>query len=404
MAFDRAAASAVLKDHYQPAIREQLNTNVFLTSQIQRTKKGVEGQEAVLALHTGRNSGVGARKENGTLPTAGQQAYTTARVPVKYNYGRLQVSGPVIESMKSDTGSYTRAIGSESRGLTNDLMRDRNRQLYTTSKGAIAAVTSGTSTTVFDVTDEAEARRLEPGMVVDIYSSAFVLQDSNAVIASVDVAATEVTVASALGGIPSAGDIIVRAGVVPTAVTSKATEDAQDEIHGLDDIISDSEWLHGIDPSATPLWKSYVVNAGAAPSDTVIGAAMDQAFLNSGEDVDLLIGSHKGATAFAATQVSQKRHTNTQTLNGGWEALTVQTGRKQLALYPERDCPDATMYGVATAHICQWVMADWQFMDLDGSVLHRIGNTDAYESTMFCYDEMGTDKRNAHFKITGLTV
>jgi len=49
-------------------------------------------------------------------------------------------------------------------------------------------------------------------------------------------------------------------------------------------------------------------------------------------------------------------------------------------------------------------MSDWSFMDRDGSVLSRVANTDAYEATLYKYHELGTDKRNAHGKLTGLTV
>src|SRR5213596_2734850 len=111
-------ADSALKEDYQPAIREQLNNKVFILSQIEKNSKDVEGRRAVLSLHTSRNSGVGARAELGTLPTAGNQGYVEERVGMRFNYGRLQVSGPVIRGMKSNAGSFTRAVDSETKGLT----------------------------------------------------------------------------------------------------------------------------------------------------------------------------------------------------------------------------------------------------------------------------------------------
>src|SRR4051812_170585 len=97
-------ADAALKEDYQPTIREQLNNSSMLLNQIERNSKDVEGRRAILSLHTNRNSGVGARAEGGTLPTAGSQGYTEERVPLRYNYGRIKLTGPVIRAMKSDKG------------------------------------------------------------------------------------------------------------------------------------------------------------------------------------------------------------------------------------------------------------------------------------------------------------
>lgn len=131
---------------------------------------------------------------------------------------------------------------------------------------------------------------------------------------------------------------------------------------------------------------------------------MDDVYLDSGEDISLIVTSHKAARAFAATQKSQKRHQNTQDLNGGFKALTVQTGRGQVALWPERDCLDDVAFLLNTSHLTEWVMADWSFMDRDGAVLNRVANTDAYEATTYRYHEFGTDRRNAHGKLVSLTV
>lgn len=413
MALDFSAASAALKEDYQPAIREQLNQNVMLLAQVETNTADVEGEEAVLSLHTGRNSGVGARAESGTLPTAGQQAYTKARIPVKFNYGRIQVTGPIIEGMKSDRGSFTRAIDSESKGIVADLKRDVNRQCYTPSTGIIGTVTAVSTNTVTFAT-EAEVRRLEVGNSYDFYDGDYLADDQDEVLVSVDISAKTATF-TGLSGV-DAGDWVVRAGVVPVAISSKATEDNANEIHGLEDIVTDgtstaghsggiaSPWLHGIDGSSTTIWSSYQSAVSAAPTDSVFEEAMDEVYLDSGQDVDLIVTSHKASRAFAATQKSQKRYVNNLDLQGGFKALSVQTGRGEVALYPERDCLDDVAFLLSTANLTHWVMSDWSFMDRDGAVLSRVANTDAYEATLYKYHELGTDKRNAHGKITDLTV
>ena len=415
MALDFSAASSALKDDYQPAIREQLNNSLMLLAQVETNTADVEGTEAVISLHTGRNTGVGARAESGTLPTAGQQAYSTARIPVKFNYGRIQITGPIIEGMKSDRGSFTRAIDSESKGIVADLKRDVNRQCYTPNTGVVGTVVSVATNTVTFAT-EAEVRRQEVGQSFDFYDGDFASDDTGEVVASRDVSAKTVTY-TGLGGV-DAGDWVVRSGVTMggAAITSKATEDAAQEIHGLEDIISDAVgtagtsdgqapvWLHGISGTATTIWASSQTDSVGVPTDSAFEAICDEVNLESGEDIDLGIVSHKGARAYANTLKTQKRFTNTVDLKGGFSAITFQTGRGEVALWAERDCLDDVAFLVNTSHLTHWVMSDWSFMDRDGSVLNRVSATDAYEATLYKYHELGTDKRNAHGKLTGLTV
>src|SRR5262245_58398110 len=102
MAFTRTTADPVLKEFYLPLVRQILNSKVFLLTQVEPNSQDVEGRRAVLAINTGRNSGIGARAENTTLPTAGQQGYSEERVTLKYNYGRIQLTGPAIRSTQSD--------------------------------------------------------------------------------------------------------------------------------------------------------------------------------------------------------------------------------------------------------------------------------------------------------------
>lgn len=254
------------------------------------------------------------------------------------------------------------------------------------------------------------------GNSYDFYDGDYASDDTGEVLVSVDISAKTATF-TGLSGVDT-GDWVVNAGVTMggAAITSKATEDATQEIHGLEDIVSDAAgtagtsdgqapvWLHGIDGTATTLWQSYESAVSAAPTDSVFEQAMDEVNLASGEDVDLIVVSHAGARAYAATLKSQKRFSNTVELKGGFSAITVQSSRGEVPLWAERDCLDGVAFLLNTACLTHWVMSDWAFMDRDGAVLNRVANTDAYEATLYKYHELGTDARNRHGKLTGLTV
>jgi len=81
-----------LKINYLPVIREQLNHSTILLDKLQRNERDVQGKRWQLVAHYMRNSGVGGGSETG-LPTAGYQNYKNPYGNVRYNRGRISVSG-----------------------------------------------------------------------------------------------------------------------------------------------------------------------------------------------------------------------------------------------------------------------------------------------------------------------
>lgn len=81
-----------LKIDYLPVVREQLNFDTILLNKVQRNERDVSGSRWQLVAHYQRNSGIGAGSETG-LPTASEQKYKNPYDEVKYNRGRIQVSG-----------------------------------------------------------------------------------------------------------------------------------------------------------------------------------------------------------------------------------------------------------------------------------------------------------------------
>ena len=61
---------AILKTQYLGPIREQLNSSSVLYSRLEKNEDSVVGKNFTIPLHYGRNEGVGARAEGGTLPDA----------------------------------------------------------------------------------------------------------------------------------------------------------------------------------------------------------------------------------------------------------------------------------------------------------------------------------------------
>lgn len=400
MALTLSTADAALKEDYQPAIREQLNNSIMFLQQIERNSKDVQGRRAVLSLHVRRNNGVGARGESGALPSAGNQKYAEERVPLRYNYGRIQISGPTIRAMRSDEGAFIRALDSETEGVTNDLRRDVNRQLFGTSDGVIVTVGAGSSTTVVTFATTATAvqkRQIEVGMLVDIgtsspFNSVGVAREVTAV------TSTNFTVSPPFAAAPASADSVVRSGAGGSGT-------AQKELTGIQTIVASSGTLFNVDPTVEPIWVSTVNSNGGTLrqlTDVLFANLAHSVAIAGGMDFDFAITTDGVHRSYSQGLTAIKRSVNTLDLKGGYKALSISAGGGEIGLIWDRDAPGAKLFGLNTSHLTQHEMSDWEWMDEDGAVLSRVSGVDAYEAVLFKYHELTTDKRNAHGLISDL--
>lgn len=413
-----STVDAILKDDYKDYI-DQLNQATFLLSQIETRRDTVTGRIARHAIHLGRSSGVGARGENGTLPTAGNQAYATVPVPVRYVYGRIQLSGPTIRQAVTDRGAFVDALDAEMSGIRRDAMKDVNRQLWGTSNGVIAqcGTTSSSTTVVLAASTGSTALRnlfFDGGMVVDIGTVASPATVASArTITAVDEANKTVTISGA-GISTTSSHFIFRTGAGGASNNSGQPGDGQIELTGVQTIVDDTAVLHTINPASQPKWKAYVNSNGGtnrAVTETLITGSIMKALINSGKKPTLLVSSEGVHMSVANLFLSLKRNMEQTQLKGGYAGIQYyspsvsgQGDEGPTVLYADFDCPNNRLYGInPESLVWHQVGEGWQFMDLDGAVMNRKPDIDAYEATLTCYAELACKQRNSHFVIRDLT-
>ena len=390
------AADAALKEDYEPLMREQVANAGVAYSQLTKNTRDVEGRRAILSLHVSRNVGVGGRAELATLPTAGKQGYREERVPVFTNYGRMALSGKVIRAMRSDKGSFVRAVTSEMKGLRTDMREMVSRQSWNRSTKDLAqcgVTTASTTVTLDSSTGQSEMLGFEQDMLVDIGTVASpTAVVAAAKIVSVDIANRTITIDSS----------------VTTATTNYvfvAGENGE-EITGLRQIIDNTGTLHNVDPATTERWKSQVDDNGGTPrsfTDTLLERMVHNIEIFGGATPDVAFCSYAGQEAYAAQFKTQKQFLTTD-LKGGYKGLTVNVGSTELALTADKWCPDTQCFVASTENLYEYKGSDWEFMSEDGAILHRLANQDGYEATLYLDHEVATDKRNAHGVIKDLSV
>ncbi len=418
MAATLSTVDAILKDDYKEFL-DNLNEANFILSQVETRKDTVQGRIARHAVHLGRSSGVGARAESGTLPTAANQSYATVPVPVRYIYGRIQLSGPTIKQAVSDRGAFIDALDAEMEGIKKDAMKDVNRQIWGTSNGVIAqcGTTSSSTTVVLASTTGSTALRqlfFDGGMVVDIGTIASPATIASArTVTAVDETNKTITISGA-GISTTSSHYVFRTGAGGASSNTGQPGDGQIELTGLQTIVDDSAVLHTIDPSSQPKWKAYVnSNSGTNRSvtESLITGSIMKVLTNSGKKPSLLVSAEGVNLAISNLLLSLKRNMEQTQLKGGYAGIQFYSpsvsgkgDESPTALYADFDCPNNRLYGINPDVLVFHQVGDgFQFMDMDGAVMNRKPDLDAYEATLYMYGELACKQRNAHFVIKDLT-
>lgn len=400
-----AAADAILKEVYEPGINDQLNNDVVALRRIERTSEGVTnqvgGKYVVFPIHVRRNSGIGARREDEDLPNAGRQGYARAQVNLRYQYGRLRLTGQALALANENFQAFASVLEEETSKIRDDLAKDLNRQVYGNGDGTIATITGALSGSTAPV-DEGVIW-LQEGMVVDtgtISNGVVTVVAENKIVDQVDLENGTVDLTGGTGT-PASGHVIVRAG----NARSGATDDDQREWTGLGALVGAGDELFGIDGSTEAVWNSVLDDNGGSPrplSESLLILNADKVRAK-GSYPTVMFMNLGVRRAYFNLLTQQRRYTNTQTFEGGFSGLAFTTDKGDIPMVVDTDCPGGTIYGLNEKRIKVYRDADWGYMDRDGSRWARDANKDAYNATLFQYSELGTHRRNSHFKITDIT-
>lgn len=380
-----------LKHFYTPVIREQLANANILWNKIVRNSDSMVGDEVYMTLHTGRNQGIGARAELADLPTAGQQAYEQVKFPLKYNYGRIQVTGQVIRQSRDNAGAYASALKSEVQGVVTDLKRDLNRQIFGDGTGKLATCAScSTKTFTVDTT-----KYLEVGMPVDIIVASSGATSNgvvNTTISAVD-SATTFTTADA----PSSA-----AGIDGTYAVYR-TGSRSNEVMGIGGIVAATGTYLGVNraTAGNEYWQSYVKTSAGSISELMLQTLFDEIEENGGDPAKIMFITTYGVRrAYQSLLTATKRYISTMDLDGGYKALDYN-GKP---LVVDKDCPAGVLYGLDLSRLTIFNTGeDFTWMDKDGNMLSRVANKDAYEAVLVHYVELACDRCNVQGKISGIT-
>lgn len=387
-------ATNILKEIYEPRIREQMQNLTKTAKRLEQTSEGVTsevgGKYVKFPVHVKRNQGIGARNEMEQLPSAGNQGYAAATVGLTHLYGQVRLSGQSIELAKSNFQAFASVLDQEVNGIKTDLAKDFNRQVYGTSVGALVTASAGYAVNTFPTTN---TQYIEVGQIIDIYDSTGVTQRATGrTITAVTKNTSFVFDGAAVPG-GAINDIAVRVG------------NLNREVIGLQQIVAATGILFGINPATEPLWAS-VENANGGVnrplSESLMTRMVDDIYANGGNTTAIFttLGVRR---SYANLLTQQRRFTNTTKFEGGFSGLAFTTDSGDIPMVTDVDCQPNRMYFLNEKEVKIYREADWSYMDRDGSMWQRVANFDAYDATQFKYCQFGTHRRNSHGIIKDVT-
>jgi hypothetical protein len=408
-------ANDVLKTFYLGPVRRMLNNQTFFWSRLDRDGSTVsaDGKTFTVPFNHQRNTSAGIGvAENGTLPAADAQGYTSGIVPNKYTYGRFQVSGPVIRATKTSAGAFIKAVRSEIEGLTRDFKKAMNQQVHSDGSWALGYKTDTTNTSPFAIDDllgNAFTYLGTKAVTVDIIATADnVTKRATALVVTLSTEnAASFNVTFSAGSITgsAAGDYLVYANTLGLQMMGLAGI-----IDNVDPVIpsggGSKTGLHGLAVASNAFWKAQVVGADSSKQDLrfpLMQRVLSRIELNSdyeAGDVKMIIGSPFMRDKYVELCSNERRAVNTMTLDGGFEAVSYNG----IPVFGDAESKHNRFYFVVPDTLKLFRTSDFDWMDADhpGTILSRVSGKDAYEAVMFHYGDLGTVARNGNGVLKGI--
>jgi len=398
---------AVLKEFYEGAVRETVNNQVQMFRVLDESDREWAGRHVRFPLHTQRNSGVGARGESGTLPTAGNQAYSEVRISATYQYGRVQFTGQVIAAGKN---AFVGAAQAEMQGLVDDLTVDLGRQTWGVGDGRIAQVgADGASASAislfnrFQKPGQPGGRYLTAGQSIDLGTVASpTAQASSQAVVSVALSSNPATTVDTL----TISDSTVTVSQSDTFVFNRGAGGSGVEmmgIQGLIDVFTESNiWgsnafagttIQNVNRQTVAAWNATIL--GNSQTERIIDGnlmqvAFDKIHTDTGKEADMIMGHHEVVRAFLDSVSGDRRYVTNgpaPKFDGGHSGLSYNG----VAIERDRLAPFNSLLIFNKMALKMYTLLDLEWADDDGSILSRVSNQDSYEAYMRCYKNIGLD-------------
>lgn len=361
-------------------------------AKIDKNSKNVVGEDIKFALQYGRHGGIGARGESDDLPAPSPRQYKQGITSTKNLYGRISFSEKLMKISKNNAASFADQVSTQMEDITVDIRDMMRRNFMSKSDGIMGqvktAVTAGKNVVV-----KGKIKTFYVGQVVDFFTLAGTTQTKTAeakMIVDVDYATNTISFADNVT--VGADDYISLAG------------NYGKELIGLKEILTKDSTIYGIDRSKNKWYNPFVFDKKTGGNTVAFNSlylqeAIDEIEDFVGEKPDFITcdaGIHR---AYMAEQLTYKRNIEYTKIDGGVEIVSYN----KIPISKEKYMDPNTLYLINTKDLTLAQVADWGWMDADGSILSRVAEKAAYEATLTKYADLICRRPSAQALITGIT-
>ena len=367
---------AELKNFYQGPIVDQFSEDVPIYRGAEKIKQGWSGLQVIRPLRVIKNMGIGAVADNGTLPAIGRQTTVQAIIAAKFNYLRFGVTGPMIKSSQSDTGSFVRTAAYELEMGYKDLMNDVNRQEGWSGGGQLATMSASASGSASITIAGREAvepalKFVDVGLVFDITDGTNIKASGVVVNAITTGTATSATAVLSLNQAVTclSTDYLIRSGTLGNEVQGILT--------ALD---GGTTTIYNVNRSSYISYTGNVNNlAGSQLTLNQIQFAYNEGMRRGGAKYSAIYSDFPSLQMYQKLLTPDKRYSNTTKGDGGFANKDkFYMEFNGIPWVADKDCPQRVFILPEDA-FKNYVLAEMEFADETGSMYIAQTSTDAFE-------------------------
>ena len=383
MTMTMAKAQEALKLFYLPSVQYQLNTANPVLSMIERDKQSVVGSEIRMALRYGRSGGVGNRADDGDLPTPNSRKTKQAKWDTKNIFARIAITDKTMKSSRSKEGAFISLLEADLDDAMADAKDNMARQVFGDGTGIMTKTkANGTATTTLLVDS---VQYMAEGQLVDVLDASGNAKATNREVIVVDDVANSITISGA-GITTAATDIVTIAG------------NYGQELTGFGAVFKQNNTLYGIDRSVNKWFNPTTHALNGEISEVAIQKQIDDVDRKAGGKTNFLLSSYGVRRAYQELQLANKRITDVMKLEGGFDAISYNG----IPFVVEKYAKAGTLNGLDLSTWRLYHIEDWNWLEEDGAVLHRVSGKAIWEATLARYCDIGCSKPRGNFEMTGI--
>jgi hypothetical protein len=410
----------LFKEDYGPAIVNELNDATPELDLFEKVENAsFVGMEHIETVRVNRNRGCYFGVEGGPYPTAGQTQLERLRIPMRYQWGSIQVTKQLLLASRSDEGALTRGLSMEMDGMRTGMRINRNYAIWGDGR-AVRALVNGAANAAIQTLDAPGgfagatngSRFLNVGDWVAYVipaTGAFRLAASSQIIA-MNAAGTQITLEAADN--TTDNDYVVKVYGNDAALVN-ADSDYMHAPMGITGMVDDGTYIanyFGLNRVNFPVMNATVITGIGALSADILQRAMDVSMQNGDAQISDLLAHPSVVRAYLTISQNDRRYTGGDLKNP--DVGTVLAKNKwdtgiTFGGVPFRRCVDAPygmLFGVDRSSMVRYVMDEGSWIDDDGNMLTRNPTAiDTFDAQFRIYDQFAMTRPNQSFRLEGIT-